>query len=123
MILELAEVGRGDVARVGGKGASLGEMLRAGIASPGGFVVEASVYRRAVVGIEARITAALAAPGVAEGETPACEAASDAIRALFAEVTLGELEAPLRARVEGMGPVAVRSSATAEDLPDASFAG
>lgn len=125
MIVDLNQVGRADGARVGGKGASLGELMRAGIRLPGGFVVEAAAYRAAVAaaGIGPQIAAALAEPGVPEGEAEPCERASERIRALFSRVALGELEAALRARVEGMGPVAVRSSATAEDLPDASFAG
>lgn len=125
MMVELGAVGRADVARVGGKGASLGEMLKAGISLPGGFVVEAAAYRDAVSGsgVWPEISAALGGAGVADGEPAACDAASAAIRALFARVPLGALEAPLRARVAGMGAVAVRSSATAEDLPDASFAG
>lgn len=125
MIVDLRDVGRADGARVGGKGASLGEMLRAGISLPPGFVVEAAAYRAAVAaaGLWPEIEAALAAPGVAEGDGAACEVASKRIRPLFATAWLPELEAPLAARVAALGPVAVRSSATAEDLPDASFAG
>lgn len=125
MIVDLRDVGRDDGPRVGGKGASLGEMMRAGIALPAGFVVEAEAYRRAVTaaGIGPEVAAALALPGVAEGEGAACDLASEAIRGLFARVLLGGVEAGLRARVADLGAVAVRSSATAEDLPDASFAG
>lgn len=125
MIVDLKEVGRADGARVGGKGASLGEMLRAGVTLPPGFVVEAAAYRAAVeaAGLWPAIEAALAAPGVAEGEAAACEAASERIRPLFEAAWLPELDAEVGARVATLGPVAVRSSATAEDLPDASFAG
>ncbi len=125
MIIELDQVGRGDVGRVGGKGASLGELLRAGVPLPGGFVIEAAAYRAAVAAADAwpAIEAALSARGVASGEADACEAAAAMIREVFLRVPLGALEVPLRARVDGIGQVAVRSSATAEDLPDASFAG
>lgn len=124
-ILELGEVGAGDVARVGGKGASLGELLRAGVDVPGGFVLDAATYRAAVAEAKLwpRIERALAGAGVAEGDAVACDAASRAIRPLFEGLWLGELDAPLEARLAPLGAVAVRSSATAEDLPDASFAG
>ena len=125
----------GDVARVGGKNASLGEMVSTlkgqGIRVPDGFATTAAAYRSFVVAnqlaepIAARLDAfhqqraSLAATGSAirrlflDGEFPA--AIAEAIRAAYHE---------LERRMSGRDPaVAVRSSATAEDLPQASFAG
>jgi pyruvate,water dikinase len=123
----------GDVPRVGGKNASLGEMIgklaARGIRVPGGFATTAAAYREFLDGagltrrIEARIRA-LDPDDVA------------ALARCGAEIRQWIVDAPLPPRLEtavgtayralmeeGESPVAVRSSATAEDLPDASFAG
>jgi pyruvate, water dikinase len=131
-VLRFQEVGSPDVGRVGGKNASLGEMIRAlgakGVRVPGGFATTADAYRafvaenRLVEELKAAVdryhagSASLQQTGSAvrhlflEGEFPA--AVADEIVRAYRELSSG---APVA--------VAVRSSATAEDLPEASFAG
>ncbi len=135
LVVDLEDVGRDDVARVGGKNASLGEMLRhlgrRGVRVPTGFATSADAYRLFVRlnALDALIGSALAdlEAGRAElsevgrrirgailrGEWP--PALADAIAAAYRR--LGERAG--RSEID----VAVRSSATAEDLPEASFAG
>ena len=117
-----------DLATVGGKGASLAKLAQAGLPVPDGFHVTTAAYREFVAanGLQARILAALKAVDPAQPAT--LDAASQAIGQLFAGA---EIPAPLAeaitqayAALPGEDPaVAVRSSATAEDLPGASFAG
>ena len=126
---------RGDVARVGGKNASLGEMVSAlaphGIAVPSGFATTADAFRRFLAhnDLNGRIGDALGF--LATGDRTLAETGS-AIRQMIAA---GEWPADLAAAIlagyadlsrrlgRADAAVAVRSSATAEDLPDASFAG
>ncbi|MDF2231823.1 phosphoenolpyruvate synthase [Albimonas sp. CAU 1670] len=126
---------RRDVGRVGGKNASLGEMLGAlggaGVRVPGGFATTADAFRlftrtngldrlaaEALAKLERgeetleRTGAAIRAAFLAADPPPAL---AEAIRAAYADLCAREGVPDL--------PVAVRSSATAEDLPDASFAG
>lgn len=125
-VRRLDELGKDDVALAGGKGASLGEMARAGLPVPPGFVLLTSGYRAFVAahGLQAEIERLAAA---ARPDDPAAvEAAAAAIRALFDGRPVPEaVAAAVTAAYAGLGggPVAVRSSATAEDLPGASFAG
>ena len=112
--------------RVGGKGMSLAKMLAAGLPVPGGFHVTTSAYRMFVEenALQPRILAALA--GLDAADTSALETAASTIGALFATGTtppaIAEALATAYAALHN-APVAVRSSATAEDLPGASFAG
>jgi pyruvate,water dikinase len=112
----------------GGEGASLNRLIRAGFPVPGGFIVTTAAYEDYVAanGLAGFIEAvASAAPA---SDPAALEAAWDAIRTRFA---LGQIPAGLgRALRATYGAleissiaVAVRSSATAEDLPEFSFAG
>ncbi|MGD9529816.1 MAG: PEP/pyruvate-binding domain-containing protein [Pseudonocardia sp.] len=111
-----------DLARAGGKGASLARLAAAGLPVPEGFCVTTDAYRLAVAGREAEIRAALA--GVDPSRPGTSEAAAARIVPLFATVPDDAAEEIVAAyRRLGGGPVAVRSSATAEDLPDLSFAG
>lgn len=114
----------GGVASAGGKGANLGELVRGGFPVPDGFVVTTGAYDRFVADndLSDRATA-LAAEGDTTGAT---DDGTTAIGALFEEATFPrELAAAITEAYAalGEGPVAVRSSATAEDLPGASFAG
>src|SRR5690242_19903594 len=122
---QLADVGRGDLAVAGGKGANLGELTRAGLPVPPGFVLTTAAYRTFVAtsGIGEQVLAA--ADLDADAGPGAYEEPARRIRALFAAAPVpDELVGPLLAARSGLGPaVAVRSSATAEDLADASFAG
>lgn len=101
------------LATTGGKGANLGELSRAGFPVPDGFVITADTYRSTTAGLD---LPALLAQGGADGVRVAVEAqpVPDGLERQIAE----------RLALWGEGAaVAVRSSATAEDLPEASFAG
>ncbi len=117
--------------RVGGKGTSLGRMTRAGLPVPPGFSITTDAYERLKVDSvpRAEVTAIL---DRVDFEDPAGVAeisrkARARIEAIPVDPTVAEhiadAYARLCARFEREIPVAVRSSATAEDLPDASFAG
>ena len=124
-----------DVGTVGGKNASLGEMISqlagSGVRVPGGFATSADAYRDFLAheGLAARIEARLESLDVSD--VKALVAAGAEIRAwVVAQPLPPALEAAIRAGYASMEQqsggaicVAVRSSATAEDLPDASFAG
>lgn len=130
-----AELGMGDVASVGGKNASLGEMVAnlaaLDITVPDGFATTADAFREhlAASGLDRRIEAEL--EGLDTEDVKALAAVGQRIRQMIVETPLPEalLEAissgwkALVADAGGEVSVAVRSSATAEDLPEASFAG
>ena len=105
LVRPLADLATSDIAVAGGKGANLGELMRAGFAVPDGFVVTTDAYRLAAAGIETDDPAAIADQ---LRSRPVPDAVASAVRDAY--------------RALG-GMVAVRSSATAEDLPEASFAG
>lgn len=126
LIRPLDSLDRQDLQIAGGKGANLGAMRRAGLPVPPGFVVLTHAYRRFVAesGAWPRIEGLIGTIDAARQES--VEHASVRIRALFAEACIpADLAEAIRAAYAelGAGAVAVRSSATAEDLPDASFAG
>ncbi|RAU45469.1 MULTISPECIES: phosphoenolpyruvate synthase [unclassified Pseudomonas] len=133
-VVSLDKLGKQDVEHVGGKNASLGEMISnlagAGVSVPGGFATTAQAYRdfleqsglndqihKALDALDVDDVNALAKTGaqirqwIMEAEFP--ERLNSEIRTAFAELSAGNPDIA----------VAVRSSATAEDLPDASFAG
>jgi pyruvate,water dikinase len=132
-VIPLNQLGRHDVDTVGGKNSSLGEMLRElsglGIQVPDGFATTAAAYREFLKqgGLDARIHARLKALDVDDVVELAKVGASirDEIRATPLPPALQDaVLASFRAMDGGRGiAVAVRSSATAEDLPEASFAG
>ena len=120
-----------DVPHVGGKNASLGEMIGAlsglGVAVPGGFATTAKAFWDMLEqnGLREKIRVRL--DGLDVNDVAALQNAGRDIRAMVEAATLPlALEQGIRKAYAGMGnnvDVAVRSSATAEDLPDASFAG
>lgn len=134
-IVWLDQVGMNDVASVGGKNASLGEMIshlaRVGVKVPGGFATTTHAYREflRVNGLNDRINSLLASLDV--DDVAALAAAGKQVRAWLLAATLpDELVKAITqayqkfiADVGGDVSFAVRSSATAEDLADASFAG
>jgi len=125
-ILDLSRVRLADVELAGGKGANLGELIGAGLPVPGGFVVTSAAYRDAVDA--AGIGAKLAELCEIDPDDPlALHDAAEGCQALLAGVALsGVLRDDLQAAYRALGndvPVAVRSSATAEDSAEASFAG
>ena len=125
-VVPLETLRRDAVERGGGKGANLGELITAGLDVPPGFCVTTAAYRRAVV--EAGLAGAIdeAIRGVQNADPNSTEVASARIAALFEDLPLPDdlAEAILTAyRALGEPLAVVRSSATAEDLPGASFAG
>lgn len=134
LVLPLSQCRMHDVATVGGKNSSLGELIsqlsQAGVRVPGGFATTAAAFRAFLAhnGLTEKINtalttlnvddiAALAQTGAKVREwvvlAPLQPELDEAIRAAYAELTANDPNASF----------AVRSSATAEDLPDASFAG
>ncbi len=123
----LDDVRSTDVDRVGGKGASLGELTAAGLPVPSGFVVTAGTYREFIedAGIDEELFSAV---DVDHEDTEALREAHERAHELIMETPVPddvreEIIAAYRDLGDGERFVAVRSSATAEDLPDASFAG
>jgi pyruvate,water dikinase len=136
LIRPFATLGLGDVPLVGGKNASLGEMIRelagAGVPVPDGFATTAAAYRLFLerAGLSARLAEVLR--GLDAGDVADLARRAAEARRLILEAELPpELRGALvesyrelsRACGEAATDVAVRSSATAEDLPEASFAG
>ena len=136
-ILWFSELGLKDLDRVGGKNASLGEMVQnltsAGVQVPDGFATTADAYRNFLAdsGLDQKIADRLV--GLDTDDVTALAAAGQEIRALMRETPfLPDFEAQIRDSYQQLVDKhggsedlswAVRSSATAEDLPDASFAG
>ncbi len=134
-VLWFSELGLSDLDQVGGKNASLGEMVgnlaSAGVKVPGGFATTADAYRRFLAGsgLDARIEGIL--DGLDSGDVAALAKVGREIRDLIRQTPFpagfeGEIRAAYARLAEDHGgdvSWAVRSSATAEDLPDASFAG
>ncbi|VVP78145.1 Phosphoenolpyruvate synthase [Pseudomonas fluorescens] len=133
-VVSLDKLGKHDVEHVGGKNASLGEMISnlagAGVSVPGGFATTAQAYRDflELSGLNQQIHEALDALDVDDVNALAKTGAQ--IRQWIMEAEFPEkLNAEIRTAFAALSAgnpdvaVAVRSSATAEDLPDASFAG
>jgi pyruvate,water dikinase len=132
--IPFAELGRHDVATVGGKNSSLGEMIAnlsaLGVTVPGGFATTADAYREFLDrdGLAARIgreLAALDVDDVAQLAETGARIRGWILSAPFPPALERKIAEGYEAMCEGRGDVAVavRSSATAEDLPEASFAG
>jgi pyruvate,water dikinase len=114
--------------RVGGKGASLARLVSAGLPVPPGFHVTTLAYRRFVSANRLAEPILAAAARARADDTATLDGASAEIREFFARGTMpDDLAAAIRRAYAELGPddppVAVRSSATAEDLPGMSFAG
>ncbi|MDX8354957.1 phosphoenolpyruvate synthase [Cognatiyoonia sp. IB215182] len=135
LVMNFAQLRRGDVETVGGKNASLGEMIHAltpkGILVPPGFATTADAFRDYLLANDLNDRIAAALDALADGRTT-LQKTGQLIRDMilagaWPEDTRAAIIAEYQALSEAAGepdiPVAVRSSATAEDLPDASFAG
>ncbi len=131
-ILWFEDYSPADAPVLGGKNTSLGSMLGAGLPVPPGFAVSADCYRKALAdaGLAGQLDALIAA--VDPHEPASSAAAGTRARALIGSLTLSaDLAGAIRAGYAELCsrcgdsdvPVAVRSSATCEDQPDASFAG
>jgi pyruvate,water dikinase len=120
------EVTKKDIPLVGGKGANLGEMTNAGIPVPPGFIVTAAAYFDFIAksGLQGKIKALLDSVSIHDSkqlQDMALKVQQVIKNGAMPPETAREIE---QAYVKmGRGLVAVRSSATAEDLPEASFAG
>ena len=121
-----------DHARVGGKNASLGTMMAAGLPVPPGFAITTNAYETLRSHPDLTEAVRRELDGIDHENTRSLQAASKAVRAAIEEIPLPDdvaeaIRASYAALCRHCGvddvPVAVRSSATAEDLPDASFAG
>jgi len=124
------DVGLSQRAEVGGKGGSLGELTRAGIAVPPGFVIRTAAFEQFVRALESTAPVRARVAELRAGDLETIRAVSAELRARvrgtpFPDALANELRtahAALLARGAGT-EVAVRSSATTEDASDASFAG
>jgi len=134
LVIDFEDLGKKDIPLVGGKNANLGEMLRAGIPIPPGFAVTAYAFKKFIT--ETRIAEKIyktIKETVTDISNPKqFEEASKKIRRLIESTSMSEeIQKAVTNAYKGLGEktgssqvfVAVRSSATAEDLPDASFAG
>jgi phosphoenolpyruvate synthase/pyruvate phosphate dikinase len=127
-VLGLEEIDKTQVGLAGGKGANLGELSRIeGIAVPDGFCVTTDAFRRVMATVPEIDDLLGRLPGLDPDDRQAIGALSAEIRqAIEATVIPDDLAAAITASVNRLGQAvacAVRSSATAEDLPTASFAG
>jgi len=130
-VLWLSEIDKNDIPIAGGKGANLGELLRNEIPVPNGFVVDSRTFMEFIeeAGIKDKIISILENLNVEDTEQ--LNEASKKVRELIESAKMpekieDEIRKAYRQLCEEEGEevyVAVRSSATAEDLPDASFAG
>lgn len=137
LVIDLKEAARAELRVVGGKALNLGKLLAAGFPVPHGFCLTTAAYERAVPAglaeLASQLDAAAAGPAPdqpARHERAPDEPARQARELIAASPVPPEVEAALRKAYAGLGDVpdeepavAVRSSATAEDLPFASFAG
>ncbi|WGI17779.1 phosphoenolpyruvate synthase [Methanonatronarchaeum sp. AMET-Sl] len=132
IIAWIDEVDNTDIELVGGKGASLGEMKQAELPVPDAFVVTAETFRRFIVdsGIDKKIFQILDETNVDNSDE--LQKASEKIKEIIIQTEtpndirkkVNEAYKEISEKAEGKNEfVAIRSSATAEDLPDASFAG
>ena len=134
-VIWFEKLGKDDVPRVGGKNASLGEMVghlaSQGIRVPPGFATTADAYWQFVAANQLKETIAASLDDLAAGKAPLSEVGQTIRRAFlrgeWPEVTAKAMRSAYAELCRRAGKpsvdVAVRSSATAEDLPDASFAG
>src|SRR5262245_29607499 len=127
LVLSFTQIGRGDLALAGGKGANLGEMTRAGFPVPPGFCVTTAAYRLFLAGHPdvAGLFASLEAcrPDDVEALRRAAGAFREELRRLPIPAVVERAVLVAWEKLGSDAAYAVRSSATAEDLPHASFAG
>ena len=126
----IAELSRADIPYAGGKGANLGELTAAGLPVPEGFVVGAPTYARFVDETGLRESIAERLRDLDVDDTAALEAAAHEVRAMIETQAVPDaIRRAIADAYAALGsdddhpPVAVRSSATAEDTASASFAG
>lgn len=129
-----AEIGIGDRPSVGGKGASLGELTKAGIRVPSGCVVTTAAFERFLIALDPQGSIRREVEGLSADDHETVVRVAAEVRARFQNAALSDdLQEEIAAHykelsAQGTGekhamPVAIRSSATSEDSSDASFAG
>jgi pyruvate, water dikinase len=134
LISRFEEIGIRDRPTVGGKGASLGELARAGIRVPPGCVVTTGAFERFVTALDPQGTIRREMEQLAADDLAACTRVGAEVRARLESATLPQdLQETIATYYEALHtrtspaehsePVAIRSSATSEDSADASFAG
>ncbi len=125
-VVWFADVGKADVDLAGGKGANLGELTRAGLPVPPGFIVTSTAYFRFLDEADLRPAVANHLAALDPTNPQQLNVASVEVKQLITGAPVpADIATAVRSAHAGMGrvPVAVRSSATAEDLAEASFAG
>ncbi len=131
-VVKFEDLNKSDIGIAGGKGANLGELTQAGIPVPPGFVVTAQAYEKFMeeAGINNKVMSILEEIDI--NDTKALQAAAEEIKAIINEAPIPEdmvllIREAYNQLCQKVGEddtdVAIRSSATAEDLPEASFAG
>jgi rifampicin phosphotransferase len=123
-IKQFGELASSDIDQAGGKAANLGELTRAGLPVPPGFVLLTEAYRGYVA--EHQLHDQITGLAAASDDPAGYDEAAEQIKALFEDEVSDTLRTEIAEAYAALGedvPVAVRSSATAEDLPEASFAG
>jgi len=123
-IKHFGELASSDIDQAGGKAANLGELTRAGLPVPPGFVVLTEAYRAYIA--EHQLHEQITALAAASDDPAGYDEAAAQIKALFEDEVSDTLRTEIAEAYAALGedvPVAVRSSATAEDLQEASFAG
>jgi rifampicin phosphotransferase len=126
LVLPFGDLDRASLPLAGGKAANLGELTRAGLPVPPGFCVTTTAYELVAEGAGLDRTLDDLARTPAEDTERLAELAAEARNALLAAPVPDHVAEAIREAYRALGdaaPVAVRSSATAEDLPTASFAG
>ncbi|OWT33152.1 phosphoenolpyruvate synthase [Methanobrevibacter sp. 87.7] len=131
-VAKFEKISKDDIDIAGGKGANLGELTQAGIPVPPGFVITSKTYEKFMNDTEINTTIMDILENTDVNDTKALQKAAEKIKSIIVKTPMPQdiktliIEAynQLSERVgEETADVAVRSSATAEDLPDASFAG
>jgi pyruvate, water dikinase len=126
VVRSLAEVRAADRPLAGGKAAALGELARAGLPVPGGYVVTTAAFGRAMAALDPAGDLVRSVADLAAEDVAAIERVAARVRASITAVPLPpEVASQIVAAHEELGAaaVAVRSSATMEDTAEASFAG
>jgi len=129
LILPFSEIRKGDIPIAGGKGANLGEMYNANIPVPNGFVITSNAYYAFMKEQNLYSTVISELKNLNVENSKDLQKASDNIQKKIMSAKMSEeIKELIRNHYHSLSgnldkPVAVRSSATAEDLPDASFAG
>lgn len=125
-VLWFSEVSKNDIAKVGGKGANLGELARAGFPVPNGFIVTADAYYHFLQQTKLAPAIEKTLRNINPEDSKKLNAVSKVIKTYILKAAMPtDLKNQIISACKQLGdvPVAVRSSATAEDLPEASFAG